>query len=374
MNGDNTNVPGGDKISFPDGEKISFPGGEKISFASENFCGAHDLIMNALIDANTGNMPSYGKDPFTADTVALFRDVFGDDIEVYFTFNGTGANNFGLGAVTKRHHSIFCSDVAHLYVDESTAPETFIGCRLYPVNSKSGKIVPDDLKSRLGRVGDLHHPQPGVVSLTQPTEYGTVYSIGELKAIKAVCTENNMLLHVDGARFFQAAEHLHVSLKELSRDVGVDILTLGGTKAGLLFGEAVIFFNARVGDGFRGAGDGFRFDLKRSMQLASKNRFIAVQFQRLLQGELWREIAGHTNELARYFAGEIEGILELAHPVESNAVFVRMPRSLHGKMQEVASFYWWNEERSEARFIFSFNNTKEEIGRFVERLRPLYAG
>src|SRR5882724_47563 len=346
---------------------------EKINFSSENFCGVHDLIMKALTDANMGNMPSYGKDQFTLETIALFRQIFGDGIEVYFTFNGTGANNFGLGCVAERHHSIFCSDVAHLYVDESTAPETFIGCRLYPVPSVNGKILPDALESRIRRVGDLHHPQPRVVSVTQPTEFGTVYTIAEMKAIKAVCAANDLLLHVDGARFFNAAVHLNASLKAISKEAGVDILTLGGTKSGLMFGEAVIFFHPD-------AGNAYRYHLKRSMQLASKNRFIAVQFQRLLQGELWRDIARHTNELANCLAREIEGIavgggdlamggVKLVYPVESNAVFVHMPKALQQQMQDVASFYWWNEERSEARFVFSFNNTAEEVGRFAEKLR-----
>src|SRR5450755_416671 len=337
---------------------------EKINFSSENFSGVHDLIMKALIDANRSNMPSYGSDPVTLDTITLFKEVFGKDIEVYFTFNGTGANNFGLGCVVGKHHSVFCSDIAHVYVDESTSPKTFMGCRLYPVKSENGKIVLDDLKSRIKRAGDLHHPQPKVISLTQPTEYGTVYSIAELKAIQAVCAQKNMLLHVDGARFFNAATYLNASLMDISQAVGVDILTLGGTKQGLMYGEAVIFFNPAVNNDFR-------FHLKRSMQLASKSRFIAIQFQALLRNNLWQEIARHTNELAACFRKEIEGItaLKLSRPVESNAVFFRMPKMLHEKMQETATFYWWNEEESEARFIFSFNNTLEDVRRFGEKLR-----
>src|SRR5581483_10391049 len=202
----------------------------KINFASENYAGVQADMMHALTKVNTGQAPSYGNDQFTAEATTVIKEHFGNDIDVYFTFNGTGANNFGLGSVTQRYHSIYCSDVAHLFVDESTAPESFTGCRLFPVRSESGKIVFEELKAAIKRIGDIHHPQPGVVSITQPTEYGTVYTLDELKAIKALCVENNLLLHVDGARFFNAAVFLNASLKQLSRNVGVDVLTLGGTK------------------------------------------------------------------------------------------------------------------------------------------------
>ncbi len=337
---------------------------KKINFSSENYAGVHDEIMDALIRSNTGNAASYGNDLLTQDTVALFKQIFGEEIEAYFTFNGTGANNFGLSCMVERYHSVFCSDVAHLYVDESNAPEAFTGCRFYPVKSSNGKIIADDLKLRIKRIGDVHHPQPKVVSLTQPTEYGTVYTIEELKEIKAICTANNMLLHVDGARFYNAAIHLGASLKQISKNAGIDVLTLGGTKIGMMFGEAVIFFNP-------GTLDSLKFNLKRSMQLASKNRFIAVQFQKLLQDNLWQDIAGYTNGLAKIFEKEIAGIpsIKVAYPVETNAVFLNMAKALHEKMQDIASFYYWNEEKNEARLIFSFNNTPEDIRQFIEKLR-----
>lgn len=338
----------------------------KINFSSENFAGVQQPFLDALINANIGNAPSYGNDGITQDTVALFRQIFGEHIEVYFTFNGTGANNFGLSCMLNSHHSVFCSDVAHLYVDESNAPEAFIGCRLYPVNSLNGKIVIDDLILKIKRIGDVHHPQPKVVSLTQPTEYGTVYSTEELKEIKAICRTNNMLLHVDGARFFNAAVYLSSSLKQISEEVGIDVLTLGGTKIGLMFGEAVVFFNPANNNPIK-------FNLKRSMQLASKNRFIAVQFQTLLRNELWQQLAKHTNDLAKLFEKEIIAIpsVKIAHPVQTNAVFLNMPKPLYQQMQKLATFYWWNEQQNEARFIFSFNNTAEEVRLFARKLREL---
>lgn len=332
-----------------------------INFASENFAGVHPEIMQALINANKGHVPSYGKDGFTADAVELFRKTFSGDIDVHFAFNGTGANNFGLGSVTERFHSVFCSDVAHLYVDESTAPESFIGCRIYPVKSESGKIILEHLEECIKRVGDIHHPQPKVVSVTQPTEYGTVYGLEEMQQIKNVCRENNMLLHVDGARFFNAAVFLDVSLKDLSAHA--DILTLGGTKAGMMFGEAVIFFGH--------SNQSLRFHLKRSMQLASKQRFIAAQFQVLLENNLWHRVADHTNHLAKKFEKLMSGIaaIKIAHPVQSNAVFVNMPESLYLKMQKYSSFYSWNQKKNETRFMFSFDNTGEEIERFADLFR-----
>ncbi len=342
---------------------------KKINLSSENYAGVHGKMMSALAAANADNVPSYGNDHYTQSAIAVFKTHFGENIEVYFTFNGTGANNFGISAATGKHNSVFCTEVAHLNVDESTAPEAFTGCRIFPVKSADGKIILGDLKNKLNRAGDVHHPQPKVVTITQPTEYGTVYTIDELKALKQVCTENNLLLHIDGARFFNAAVHLNTSLKQLSADAGVDILTLGGTKSGMMFGEAVIFFNCPVPNANK-------FMLKRSMQLASKNRFIAAQFAAMLRDELWKEIANHANRLAAMLEKELAKIpsLEIAYPVETNAVFVKMPKHIFDELQKIATFYHWNEERNEYRFMISFNSTADEITRFVEQVKLLAGG
>lgn len=335
-----------------------------INFASENFAGVHPEILQALIDANKGHEPSYGHDQYTAEAIQVIKKHFGEEIDVYFTFNGTGANNFGLSCVTEKFQSIFCSEVAHLYVDESTAPESFSGCRLYPVHSENGKISAADLKFSVKRKGDIHHPQPGIVSITQPTEYGTVYNLSELRSIKKVCVENDLLLHVDGARFFNAATYLGVSLKALSQDAGIDILTLGGTKSGMMFGEAVVFFC--------GASNScYRFHLKRSMQLASKQRFIAAQFNAVFENNLWYRIATHTNSLANKFEQKLSGIegIKIAYPVETNVVFLKMPKSLFEKMQRHANFYYWKEWENEARIMFSFDNTEKQVQTFIEVLR-----
>ena len=333
-----------------------------INFASENYAGVQTDMMQALLETNKGNAPSYGNDAVTAETIGLLKGIFGNDIEAYFTFNGTGANNFGLGSVTERYNSIFCADVAHLYVDESTAPESFIGCRIYTIPSDSGKINAESLRLAIKRVGDIHHPQPKVVSLTQPTEYGTVYTLEELKSIKTVCTENNMLLHVDGARFFNAAVYLDASFKQMTEHI--DILTLGGTKAGMMFGEAVIFFHTKS-DG------SYKYHLKRSMQLASKNRFIAAQFQAMLKNNIWQKLAQHTNDLAKRFEQEVKGIsgISIAHSVQTNSVFLTMSQSVYEKMHQHFHFYYWNDLKNEVRLVFSFDNTVDEILEFARLLK-----
>jgi threonine aldolase len=341
---------------------------QTINFASENYAGVQPDMMQALLDVNNGHVRSYGNDEYTLEAGNLIRETFDADAEVYFTFNGTGANNFGLAGITNKYHSIFCSDVAHLYVDESTAPESFVGCRIFVIPSESGKITSDELRASIKRTGDIHHPQPKVVSLTQPTEYGTVYTIDELKAIKAICVDNNMLLHVDGARYFNATISLGTTLKQMTTDVGIDVLTLGGTKAGMMFGEAVIFFN-------KDQSEGYKYNLKRSMQLASKNRFIAAQFIAMLTNKTWHKLAAHTNSLAKEFEKRIAEVpsIKIVHPVQTNAVFLKMSPALHEKMQQHAHFYYWNDLKEEVRLIFSFDNTTEEIDRFI-KLLVLYAG
>lgn len=333
-----------------------------MNFSSENFDGVHPLVMEALANANMGFAPSYGNDTYTQAAINVFKKEFGEQIEVYFTFNGTGANNFGLACLTARHHSIFCSSVAHCYVDEANAPEMFIGCRLYPIPAENGKITVQALQKQYKRNGDVHHPQAKVVTLTQPTEYGTLYSLAELKAIKAFCTANDLLLHVDGARYFNAAAALKVSLKELSESI--DVLTLGGTKIGMMFGEAVIFFRPQLNSSSK-------FVHKSSMQLASKNRFIAAQFQAMLYNNLGQQLAQYTNNLAQYFAKEIQQIeqVQIAYPVQSNVVFLKMSKWLYLKMQSHASFYYWDDQKEEVRLVFSFNNTTEEINEFISCLK-----
>lgn len=319
-----------------------------MNFSSENFDKTHPKILQALIKSNKGFAASYGKDYDTLKTVELFKEVFcTKEIDVFFCFNGTGANNFALSSITERHNSIFCSDVSHLYVDESTAPETLTGCRLYPIKTQNGKIILEDFLLQIKRIGDVHHPQPSVLSITQPTEYGTIYNLTELKEIAKHCKENNILLHIDGARIFNALVAMNCSLSSFAKISCVDVLTLGGTKTGLMFGEAVMFFKSK-------RFNNIKYNHKRCMQLASKNRFIAAQFSEILRGELWKAIANHTNKLAKYFEQGIVKIdkLLIACPIETNMVFIKMDCELFDKLKPFANFYRWNIERERKSALF----------------------
>ncbi len=332
-----------------------------MDFSSENFDRTHPKILQALIRSNKGFAASYCKDEYTKKVFERFKEIFGDrEIEVFYCFNGTGANNFAISSITEKHNSVFCSDVSHLYTAESTAPETFTGCRLYPIKSINSKIVPEELLRKPKKINDAHLPKPAVLTITQPTEYGTVYSLAELKEIAKLCKENNILIHVDGARICNALVAMNCTFKDFIKISGVDVLTFGGTKAGLMFGEAVIFFNSKR---FKN----LHYNHKRSMQLASKNRFVAVQFYELFQNELWKNLAKHTNNLAQYFEQEITRIDKsiIDYPVETNVVFMKMKSELFEKLRSIASFYMWDIEMEEARCVFSFSNTKKEIDLFI---------
>ena len=336
-------------------------------FSSENYDGAHSAIIESIVKCNKGFEPSYGKDKYSLQAIQLIKKLLNKkDIEVFFCFNGTGANNFAIGAVTEKYSSVFCSDTAHIYRAESTAPETFTGARLFPVKSNQGKIIAEELQWQLSKSNGVHLPIPAVVTISQPTEYGTVYSADELKKIAEICRQHHVLLHIDGARIFNALAAMKCSLSEFIKLSKADLLTLGGTKAGLLFGEAVIFFNSNR---FKH----LAFNHKRSMQLASKNRFIAAQFSALLSNDLWKENAAFTNDLASYFE---KGVLEtpgaeIIYPVETNSVFMKMRPSVYKQLQKTAHFYLWDENREMVRLIFSINNTKKEIDLFLKAYRKL---
>lgn len=336
-----------------------------MNFSSENYDKTHPGILRALIKSNLGFAASYGKDEYTLKAIDKFKEVFGRrELETFFCFNGTGANNFAIGSMVERHSAILCSDVSHLYTAESTAPEMVTGCRLYPVRTRNGKIVIDDLLLKLKTGNDVHRPPVSVLTITQPTEYGTIYDREELKLIARHCRENNILLHVDGARLFNALVAMNCSPVEFIKITNADSLTLGGTKSGLMFGEAVVFFNHKR---FRN----LHFNHKRSMQLASKNRFIAVQFSELFKDGLWKKIASHTNSLAGYFKQELikTGDERTAYPVQTNMVFMKMGQELFDKLKSSVRFYQWDQQKKEVRFAFSFSNTKTDVDSFFKEYR-----
>ncbi|MCU0444273.1 MAG: low specificity L-threonine aldolase [Microscillaceae bacterium] len=337
------------------------------SFASDNYAGVLPEVMQALQAANAQHARSYGNDEISQRTQALFAEVFGAEVSVSFVFNGTGANVLSISLMTQSFNSVLCADTSHIYVDESTAPETFTGCRFVPLPTNHlGKVEPETIRRSIIRVGDEHHPQIRAFSLAQSTEYGTVYTLAELQAISAVLKEKNLYFHIDGARLFNAAASLGCSLAELSTQIGLDILSVGGTKAGMMFGEAVVIFNPELARYQR-------FRHKQSMQLASKTRFIAAQFEALLSHETWRKSASHSNQMANYFYQKIQKYpqIQVTKPVDANAVFAILPADWIAPLQAVCPFYVWNEQTNEVRWMCSFDTQVADIDRFVAKIEGL---
>jgi threonine aldolase len=333
----------------------------KRGFASDNNAGVHPRVMEALAAANSGHVPAYGEDPVTARAVALLRERFGEETESFFVFGGTGANVAALQALMRPFHAVVCAETAHVNVDECGAPERFVGCKLLALKTADGKLRPEQIEPLLGRAGDEHHVQPRVVSVSQPTELGTVYTPAELGALAAFAHSRGMSLHVDGARLANAAAHLGVTLREVTALSGVDVLSFGGTKNGMMYGEAVVFFDRRLAEGFE-------FVRKQAMQLASKMRFIAAQFEAMLAEDLWLRNAEHANRMARLLARELEAVpgVRLAQPVESNAVFVSLPPARLEALRREYLFYLWEQD---ARLMCSFDTTEDDVRALVAAAR-----
>lgn len=336
------------------------------TFASDNYAGVHPEIMEALLRSNHDHEGSYGADKYTTRAINSFKSFFGDAIDVYFVYNGTGANVLGLQAMTQSFHSIICSDLAHINVDESTAPEKFLGCKLVTVPTKDGKIYPEEIESKIQRIDDQHHPQAKVISISQSTEYATVYSEEEIRAISAVAKKYDLLLHMDGSRISNAAVSLKKDFATFTKNAGVDVLSFGGTKNGMMFGEAIIFFNPALSQYFK-------YVRKQGMQLHSKMRFISAQFDALLNNNLWERNANHANTMAKYLEKEMMGIKEIkiTQSVDANGVFAILPPSIVPILQEQNYFYVWNEKTSEVRLMCSFDTSKNEIDAFVARMKEL---
>ncbi len=330
------------------------------SFASDNNAGVHPEIMEAIVAANDGHVIAYGDDPYTARAIKLFRQHLGKDAQVYFVFGGTGANVLGLKAATASHHAIICAQTAHINVDECGAPEKFTGCKLLSLNTPDGKIKVDQIKPLLHEVGFEHHVQPRVISVSQATEMGTVYTPLELKKLSGFAHAHDMLLHVDGARIANAAASLNITLKEITKDSGVDILSFGGAKNGMMYGEAVVFFAESL------ARD-FKYTRKQGTHLPSKMRFISAQFEALLANDLWLRNAQRANRMAQRLARELATVpqITITQQVEANGVFALLPKKYIPVLQKKYFFYVWNEETSEVRFMTSFDTTEEDISKFV---------
>jgi threonine aldolase len=338
----------------------------KHTFASDNYSGVHPSIMEALLSVNSGHAPSYGSDEYTSKAVQKFKDYFGKDIEVFFAYNGTGANVLGLSSLTQSFQAIICSELAHIHVDESTASEKFIGCRQITLPTFDGKIYPDQIEEKIQRVDDQHHPQAKVISISQSTEYGTVYSIEEIANISTVAKKHGLFLHMDGSRISNAAVSLNKDFRSFTGDVGVDVLSFGGTKNGMMFGEAVIFFKPELAAHFK-------FIRKQGMQLHSKMRFIGAQFDALLSNDCWIKNATHANTMAKLLAVELRKIpqVNITQSVDANGVFVTLPPDIIPALQEEHFFYVWTEKISEVRLMCSFDTTEEDIMSFIGKLKQL---
>ena len=344
------------------------PNVSKRSFASDNNAGVHPRVMQAIAAANNGHVIAYGDDPYTARALEKFHEHLGRDVEVFFVFGGTGANVLGLKAITQSHQAIICAETAHINVDECGAPEKFTGCKLLPVATPDGKIRIEQIKPLLHGIGFEHHVQPRVVAISQATEMGTVYTQREMKALACFAHDHDMLLHVDGARIANAATSLNVKLKAITRDAGVDVLSFGGAKNGMMYGEAVVFFDKTLAKDFK-------YTRKQGTHLPSKMRYISAQFEALLTGDLWHANAQHANRMAQLLAQELGRIpqFKITQKVEANGVFAVVPKKYIAKLQKKYFFYVWNEETSEVRLMTSFDTTEEDIKDFISLVRKTLA-
>ncbi|MBG0829256.1 low specificity L-threonine aldolase [Planomonospora sp. ID67723] len=329
-------------------------------FASDNYAGVHPEILAAIALANGGHQTAYGDDVYTEALQEVFRRHFGPAAEAWPVFNGTGANVVALRAMTAHWEAVVCAESAHIHTDEGGAPERTAGLKLLPVATPDGKLTPELVDRQAWGFGDEHRAQPKVVSITQTTELGTLYTVEEIRAICEHAHSLGMLVHLDGARAANAAAALNVPLRAFTTDAGVDVMSFGGTKAGLMFGEAVVVLNP---DAVRG----LRYLRKSAMQLASKMRFVSVQFEALLAGDLWLRNARNANATALRLAEAVRGIpgVEIPRPVQANAVFAVLPRDVTERLQKRFRFYTWNEATGEVRWMTAFDTTEADVDAFA---------
>ena len=339
------------------------------SFASDNNAGIHPGILRALSRANRGHEVGYGEDPYTRSAQRRFREQFGSGAEVFAVFNGTAANVLALKALTRSHQAIFCARTSHVHNDECGAPEAWTGCKLVPLDSEDGKLTPARVAEACTGVGDPHHVQPRVISISQSTEMGTVYAPAEVRALARFAHERGLYLHMDGARISNAAASLGLTLRQATRDLGVDVLSFGGTKNGAMGADAVVVLNRQVLPDFP-------FLRKQGLQLASKMRFLSVQLDTLLRGNLGLRNARHANRMAKLLESELRRIPEvrIVCPVEANGVFARIPRRAIAKLLKRYFFYVWDEAESVVRWMCSYDTTAQDVRRFARFVAETLSG
>ncbi len=345
----------------------SDPHATRRGFGSDNHSGVHPRVLEAIAAANVGHVPAYGADPYTAQAHAAIRALLAEEIDIAFTFNGTGANVVGLAVVCRPWESVICAETAHINVDECAAPERIAHVKLVPVATPDGKLTPELVAPHLTGFGFEHHAQPRVISVSQASEYGTVYTPAELRALADLAHARGMLLHVDGARLANAIAHLGCTPAEMICDTGVDVLSWGGTKNGMLAGEAVVLIGGAPGDFLP-------FVRKQSGQLASKMRFVAAQFTAMLEDGLWLDLASHANAMAARLAegaATVPGVT-VTQPVQANEVFALVPRETAARLAERFRFYVWaerpGETHAEVRWVASWDTEPADVDALVAAL------
>ncbi len=333
------------------------------SFGSDNHSGVHPAIMAAIMAANQQHVIAYGDDSFTQQLTKIIKEVFGKQAEPYLVFNGTGANVVSLRACVQPFHSILCADTAHIAVDECGSPEFMTHAALRTIPTPDGKLTPELLLPHLENLGFEHHSQPKVVYISQCTELGTLYTPGEIKLLADFLHGYGMYLHLDGARIANAAVALNKSFKELTVDCGVDIMSFGATKNGLMMGEMVIAFRPELAENLK-------YIRKQSAQLYSKMRFAACQFLPYLQQGIWKENAEHANEMAQMLRNRIfeAGYDKFTQPTQANIILLQLPQPVIEKLLAQTFFYIWNEHRHEIRLVTSWDTTQEDVEHFMECL------
>lgn len=336
----------------------------KRGFASDNNSGVHPEIIKAIENVNQGHTLAYGNDQYTEKAIKRLKNEFGQNTEIFFVFIGTAANVLGLDALTQPFNSIICPETAHINQDECGAPDRYTGCKLLPVVTPDGKLTIGSLQKYMHGFGDEHHAQPKVISITQATEMGTLYSVKEIKKICDFAHKHNMYVHMDGARIANAAVSLGLSFKEFTGDAGIDVLSFGGTKNGLMYGEAVVFFNGKL------ASD-FKFRRKQGMQLSSKMRYISAQFDTYMEKNIWKSNAEHSNKMAKLLEASVKDIpgVQITQKVQANGIFAIIPKELIPVLQKEFFFYVWDEDKFEVRWMTSFDTTEEDVLGFAKLLR-----
>ncbi len=337
-------------------------------FASDNSAGVHPAVMQALSAVNRGHTFGYGHDSHTEEAQRRVAQQFGDGARTFFVFNGTAANVLALRAACRPWEAVICADTSHLNVDECGAPESIAGVKLLTVPGEHGKLTPALVDTRVERLGDEHAVQPRVVSISQCTELGTVYTAEEVAALADHAHASGLVLHMDGARLSNAAAALELPLRAVTTETGADIVSFGGTKNGLLGGEAVVFLSSELADGFE-------YLRKQSLQLASKMRFLAAQFTALLTDDLWLDNARHANAMAARLADAVADVpgLQITRPVQTNVVFASLPAEATAALRRQFAFYVWDERRDEVRWMCSWDTTEDDVDTFAEAVRDTLA-